>query len=1189
MRIKITVVIFLCCLLPTLAPTVGKGQSANATLSGTVTDSSGSTVPDTKLTLTSEDTGAAANFSTGTDGLYKFSNLPVGTYDLEVTAKGFRTYVQKGIKLHLGDTLRQDVQLELGAEVQRVEVSANPSSLNYDTAELKVGVNPDTIKELPLLVAGSIRSSTNFINILPGVARGSGDTTTDRVNGAQQYMGAMVLDGGSLVNPSGVNGLYDTYDFPMSPDVISEIKVLTSNYSPQYGETAGATFVMSIRSGTDQFHGSAYEFNRNTDLNARQFGIDNRPKDIENDFGANLSGPVKLPIAWSGKNKTFFFVNYEDFRIAGALARQTISIPSTLERQGNFSDWADQHGNLIPVYDPATTQPNPNFNPNNPVGPNNPPYLRQQFMGCDGSSPNVICSTDPRLQNSLAPSWFKYLPNPTSSGPLNNYLAPPVPSGGTPYLISPAYTITFKIDEYIGSKDHITASSYYKNVAPTNFSHLPLQISYDGLSYKRTHVLRLNYDHTVSPTLLNHVVFGYNNDKYWGGGMDGPYASQLPQIPGVDTHSYPPQLLFTGGFAGMGSGQGFAQEQPWMAPAYMVNDMLTWVKDTHTFKFGAEFRDVGNSFHLKNGESGVFNFAGSETGLLGDTPSGSPIASFLLGQVDSGSAVFKAVDDVYGRQRTAAGFVGDTWKVSRTLSFDYGVRWDLVLPPAEKWNHESFLDPNLLNPGADNLPGALAFAGYGTNRCNCRHPEDTWYKGIAPRAALAYTFGKDTVIRAGYGIFYDWALPPGSISGVSQDGFNTTATFGSSLGGMNAAFPLSQGLPQDFIRPPVIDPSFDNGQTGPMYRPANGDRLPYSQQWNLTVDHQFTNNFYVSAAYVGNKGTRLSSSEAEINALNPQYLSMGTQLFDIFQPGQTTLDNVKLPFASFASTMQACAPSVAQALLPFPQYCSGLYGYDEHAGNSTYHSLQIKAEHRMTKGLWVLGSYTISKSITDSDVNMYSSGGVFSPYNRHLNKSLALGDIPQALNVSFVYGLPFGNGQRWLAGKGVLSKLVGDWELSNVFTAESGLPLYIRSSACNIPGQFQMSCVPALLSGKNPFAQPKSSLDVNNPLLDVNAFESLSSFNFYQGQGPRISNFRQPGYTDQDLALARRIAVTERLSFSVRADFFNSWNWHHFNCVGTSTCGGLAFVDDLASPAFGKWNGGVTNPRNIQLTGRINF
>jgi len=1180
--------LFLHCLsLCLLAPAASMAQSTNASLSGTVMDSTGATVPGAGLTLTAQETGAVAKFKTGSDGLYRFDNLPIGTYSLQVTASGFQTYLQSGIKVHQGDSLRQDVSLQVGSSTQRIEVSATASQLNYETAEHKEGVNPETIGELPLLVSGAIRSAGNFVNLLPGVARGAGDTTTDRINGSQQYAASVVLDGASLLNPSGGNGMWSAvYDFPQSPDNISELKALTSNYSPQYGESAGATIIMSIRSGTEQFHGSVFEYHRNTVMNARQFGVAERPKDIENEFGANIGGPVKLPLLWSGKNKTFFFFNFEDFRMAGALARQTISIPSMKERQGDFSDWVDQNGNLIPVYDPATTRPNPNYNPSQATGPGNLPYLRNQFMGCDDHTPNVICLTDPRLQSSLASAWFKFLPNPTSAGPLNNYLAPPVPSG---FLNSPAYTNTLKLDEYIGDKDHISASAYFKYVLPTTFSLLPAPISNSGLSYKRTLVERVNYDHTIRPTLLNHLTLGYNNDGFWGGGIDGPYGSELPQIPGVASHDYPPQLTFANGFAQLGSGQGFANKQPWPAPAVMLNNMMTWVKGVHTFKFGGEYRVTTNSFHLKTGESGVFNFSNTETGLLGLPNSGNAIASFMLEQVDSGYAVFKSVDDVYARAHQGALFFGDTWKATSKLSLDYGVRWEEDTAPVELHNNFSFLAPVGSNPGADNRPGALTFAGYGSGRCNCRRPEVPWHKGFAPRLAFAYSPRPSSVVRAGYGIFYDMANMPGWESGISQDGFNITPSFGSSLGGMDAAFLLSQGLPQNFTKPPFIDPSFDNGQSGPIYRPANANRLPYTQQWNLTVDHQFTNNFYVSAAYVGTKGTRLLSQEAAINTLNPQYLAMGTQLYDLFSPGQTTLDGVPVPFASFATTMQACAPSVAQALLPYPQYCGALYGADENAGNSTYHSFQVKAEHRFSHDLWFLGSYTLSKTFTDSDSNQPGSGGIFSVFERQRNKSLAVGDVPQVLVASLVYGLPFGNGKRWLSGKGFLSKVVDNWTLSQVFTAESGLPFMIRSSTCNVPGQFGLSCVPGVLPGKSPFAQPEGGLNPNLPLLNVNAFEPANSFNFYPGQGPRVENFRQPGYTDQDIALEKRIAIKERVSLRLRAEFFNTWNWHHFNCVGSTICSGMAFVNDVASPAFGTWNGNVTNPRNIQLSGRIDF
>ena len=1173
----------------TLAASFTWAQSVNGSLAGSVTDASGAAVPNAQVTLTNNDTGVTATFVTGPEGLFSFPNLEPGTYKLKCEAKGFRDYVQDGILARVGSILRQDVRLTVGSAVQEVQVSANASPLNFENAEHKEGINPETIKELPLLVAGGIRSSAGFVSLLPGVTQGSGNTTSVHMNGAQQFSGEAILDGVSLVNPSGGNGIWSAFsDFPQSPDMIQEIQVLSSNYLPQYGTTSGATIIESIRSGTNEFHGNVFAFNRNTALNSRQFGATSSTKDIENEFGGNIGGPLKTPLTWRGRARTYFFVNFEDFRITGGLNRQTLSIPSLLERQGNFSDWVDSSGKLIPIYDPATTQANPNFNASQPVGPGNLPYLRQQFMGCDGTQPNVICPSDPRLQSSLAQQWFKFLPNPTNSQPTNNYLAPPLPSG---FLGSSAWTLTTKIDEYIGEANHITASIYYKRVPPTLFTPLPAQISAAGISYKHTWVDRLTWDRTISPTLLNHAGFGYNDDKFYGGGIDGSYGGSLPQIPGVASHDYPPVIAFaSGGFQQFGSGSGSAQKQPWLAPAYVVNDMVTWVKNTHTFTFGGEYRNLGNSYHFISNESGTFNFATTETGLLG-VNSGSPIASFLLGTVDSGNATFRSTNDTYGRFQTMAAFIGDTWKTTSKLTLTLGLRWEMDTPQEEKWNRFSFLDPTEPNPGADNLPGALAFAGFGAGTCNCRHPEHTWHRGFAPRVAFAYAVSPKTVVRSGYGIFYDMENTPGWDSGISQDGYNTTPSFSSTLGGLQPAFLLSQGLPQTFQRPPFLTPTFDNGQNGPYYRAVNANRLPYSQQWNLTIEHQFTSNSYVSAAYLGNKGTRLLSQEAAINALNPQLLSMGAQLYDLFAPGQTTVDGVALPFTNFATTMQACAPSVAQALLAFPQYCSGFFGRNENAGNSTYHSFQLKVEHRFSNDFWFLGSYTNSKLITDSDMNQTSYlARAISPFQRQRNKSLALEDIPQALVLSLTYALPFGKGKRWVADNGIASKLVGGWTFSSIFRAQSGIPFNLVSSSCTVPSQFQMQCLPGLRPGQKPFAQT-GSINPNLPLLNASAFEPLSDFSFFGGYGPRVDNFRQPGYDNHDLALEKIIPIGERVALHLRGEFFNVWNWHHFNGVGNNTVGtaSTAFVTDLASPGFGTWNGLVTNPRNIQLSGRITF
>jgi len=346
---------------------------------------------------------------------------------------------------------------------------------------------------------------------------------------------------------------------------------------------------------------------------------------------------------------------------------------------------------------------------------------------------------------------------------------------------------------------------------------------------------------------------------------------------------------------------------------------------------------------------------------------------------------------------------------------------------------------------------------------------------------------------------------------------------------------------------------------------------------------------------VGSKGTRLLSQLAPLNAIDPSYLSsLGASLYDTFQPDQTTLDGVNLPFSSFATTLTGCAASVAQALVEYPQYCNGIIGRNENKGNSTYHSFQLKAEHRFSKGLWVLLTYTNAKLITDANTaENTTSSSVISPYQPGRRKSLALEDVPQVFNLAYTYELPFGNGKYFLNQDGFVDRLVGNWSFSGVFRAQSGIPFQITSSSCNVPSQLQASCFPGLLHGVNPFLQSSSSPNVNRPLLNANAFEPVSGFNFYTGYGRLVQNFRQPGYNDYDIGLQKVLHITEGITFQLRGDAFNVVNSHHFNSVGVSLqgggSGGSAFTTDLANPNFGQWNGTVTRPRSLQVSGRVSF
>ncbi len=1179
-------------LLPVLAP----AQSQNSSVNGTITDSTGAVMANVDMLLTSTDRNTTATAKSSSDGLYTFPNVVPGNYELQAKAAGFRPFTQRGITTAIGQVVHVDVKMEVGSDVQTVEINENASTLNFDNAVKQEGIGPETLNELPLIVAGGPRNSAQFAVLMPGVSTGGGNSAFDaRINGGLQSGDEAIMDGVSMQEGSmSQSGMVAFADFRLTPDMVSEFKVLTSSYEPEYGASTGAQLIATTKSGTSEYHGGGFEYLRNKSLNATQFQLgrkpgDQRPKDNEHEFGGFLGGPLTIPfINRHNRWRTFFFTDIEFFRIAGGASRPTLSIPSLKERNGDFTDWTDTSGALIPIFDPATTRPNPNYNANQKSGPNNLQYLRDQFS-CNGVL-NVICPN--RIANSAAPAWFKYLPTPTNSGALNNYLVPvPVPDS----ILAGANHYLGKLDQYFGQKDHI-AMTIWRQTAPAKFfSTLPLQIAQGSFSAPQdSWVNRLNWDHTFSPTVLNHFAIGYLNRNEGYGSLDSPYSNLFPQIPGVASHRYPPAINFNNdGFQGFGDSTGINTGNITTRPSYVTNDLITWVHGKHTVKFGGEIRKLGQNFHNDGNESGSFGFSRASTGL-NEISSGSPIASFLLGTVDNASTSFKTVSSWYARQSAYVLHIGDTWKVAPKLSLNYGLRWDMFTPTVEKYNRLSFFDFGP-NPSAGGRPGRLAFAGnkYGSASAGVSHPEQTFKKGFVPRIGIAYALNDKTVIRTGYGIFYTEAFYPGWGGGQARDGFDANPSFSSTLGGIQPAFFLDQGFPQNFAKPPTIDSGARNGQ-GLEYRPKDANRRSYAQQWNFTIDRQFGSNTQLSVAYVGSKGTRLPSQINPINVLNPSLLSMGAKLNDQFGPNDTSVDGVPLPYAGWQQQMTGCAPSVAQALLPYPQFCSSLTGDNENLGSSTYHSLQIKAERRYAQSLYLLTAFTHSKLITNVGGNTQSSAntwngqtGVISPFEAHRNKSLAADDVPNVFTLALVYQLPFGKGKHFLNSGGFVDKVIGGWETSVNYRASSGTPLSFRSGTCNVPGQFRVACIPSLLSGKSPFAQSLGSFDPNKPLFDKSAFEPVSDFNFFYGAGPRVTNFRTFSYANLDFVITKNISLTERFKLQIRGEAFNALNEHHFTCAGFAGC--TPFNINIASSNFGKWDGGVTTPRNIQLVGRLTF
>jgi hypothetical protein len=669
------------------------------------------------------------------------------------------------------------------------------------------------------------------------------------------------------------------------------------------------------------------------------------------------------------------------------------------------------------------------------------------------------------------------------------------------------------------------------------------------------------------------------------------------------------------------------------------------VRGHHTLTFGGEWRSVQGNVHQHTNQAGTYAFDRPTTAIPSLT-SGSPIASYLLGAVSGGSVDWRTVPSWYPRQVVWALHANDSWRVLPKLTVNYGMRWDYYSPSLEKYSHFSFFDPSGINATAG-IPGRLAFAGKGS-ACQpaCYghdFPERAWKNGFAPRLSFAYALNQKTVVRAGYGVFFTQAFYPGWNAGMSLDGYNLNQAFGTHLDAStnqdDPGFYLDNGVPAPSQLPPFISSAYDNGKT-PLYRPLDANRRSYAQQWNLTIERQLPKEIYLNVAYVANKGSRLPSNLLPINVLNPfdpsiKALEANTtpidpscatanplpnvncsyvpELSTVFTSDNQTLYGVQSPYPGWVQDMTTagvCDPSVAQALLPYPQYCGTLVGLNENHGSSTYHSFQLKLEKRYTKSLYMLVAYTNSKLITDAADNTQSaastwngSQGVISPFEIRRNRSLTPDDVPQTLSAAFVYALPFGDGKPYLHSNKGLSHIVGGWEISPVIRYSRGTPLWVRSGTCQVVSQFAQGCLAGLVPGANPFLQDPNNFNPNKgPLLNAAAFESLDVFEpsgacptcagtfGYTGSGPRILNIRGPNYKNVDFALTKNTRITERVNFQFRAEFYNAFNYHifvddsNFNISGNSG----AFNTDLTNN-FGNWNGNVSAPRRIQLGGRLEF
>jgi hypothetical protein len=1156
-------------------------QGERGGFNGVVTDASGSVVPSAVVKATEVTTNVDTQAITTDGGIYRLPYMPSGTYRIAASKAGFQTAVRENVTLHVAQTLSVDFALQLGAVNEQVTVSAEAPLLESSSAEIGRYVSKKEFDTWPILVGDGQRQIQEFIfDSLPGTV---GSTFQGSINGGQFYTHEILIEGlplGRFDLQGGSNN-----EFSPSAEGVSEFKLQTGAIGAQYngGQTSVANF--AIKSGTNQLHGSAFTYFQNDALNANSFSNNAtgraRPGYKLFNWGYGVGGPVYIPKVYDGRNKSFWFTDFEQDRVRDFRSTSFISLPIPAFKQGNFSRLFDpnfsgrpQSGTTIgadalgrpvvygAIYDPATTRT---------VTGN--AVVRDPFPG------NII------PQNRFDPVAAKILQVAPVTDPIIDRMLLNYPALASCCPVFDEHIIGVKGDQILTSKHRLSAYFNYtfrqRNNSPGGRWGTPPGTPTDvyQLQYTPGRLVRIAEDWTITPTVLNHVAIGYNR---FGNLNQSVYVDQgWPDKIGLKNVAPTtfPALTFGGAsYQGGGIGAGGRLGSTNAGGSYngstIGGDDLTIIRGAHSFKVGAEVRKYYYNTQGKSG-SGTYAFNAIQTQLPGFADStGHAFASFLLGQVQSTSRGIVAANFGH-RVSQPAFYLMDDWKISKRLTLNLGIRWEIIGPLYEVAGRMSNLDPYLPNPGAGNRPGALVFADQlGKNTFQNRY-----WRQIDPRFGFAYSASQKLVVRAGYALMNTPPISngfgfPGTLGyngSISLTTSNTPLQFP-----VDPVFILSNRYPDFNGTLPNHNPALANG-LGTTYIRPDGTRLPYTQNYNVGIQYLLPASTVLEVSYVGNKGTRLEAPGLDdLNQVRTSALGLGDALLD---PLSAHPSLAPLPYAGFTGT-------VAQALRAFPQFQGISQGQWPDFGTSLYNSLQIQATRHFTKGLAVLAAYTWSKAIGMVD-NAGPDGAQASQdvYNRRLERSVESFNVPQYLKLSWVYELPIGPGKK-LNIQGVAGKLIGGWTLTGIQSYRSGSALQITTGGLRTDAIFNGTIRPDLIPGVpivvdqgGPVAFGTGTQYLN-PAAFAQVPKTANNVPLRLGTGPRyLPNIRGLRQVSESFGIMKRFNFTEKRGVEVRSDFANA-----FNRAGRGDP-----VTDITNPLFGKITGPEYGPRTIQLEARISF
>ncbi|PYX30639.1 MAG: hypothetical protein DMG77_09090 [Acidobacteria bacterium] len=1189
------------------------GQSVYGTIAGTVTDSSGAAVAGTTVTLTNVDKNEKHDIATDASGTYTFVNILPGRYKLEAEKSGFKKFVREPIMVQIESGLKVDIVLQVGAQTEVVEVTGASPLLQPETNSLGQVIEQRTVTELPL----NGRNPLALVQLVPGVvpqgAPSAGNSSTSNPVGANPFaLGDFQVGGGMsgqsqiLIDGVPTNGAYlNVVTVIPTQDAIQEFKVQTNNLGPEYGRFAGGVINLSTKSGTNRFHGSAYEFLRNKVLNANDYFANNATPKIprsaftQNQFGANIGGPIV-------RDKLFFFFSYEGFRLRKGNTFSTW-VPTDAERAGDFSQLGSSGtSSVLTIYDPLTS----GIPAGNPACDATNATCRTAFAG------NVIPTNriDPTAQALLS-----YFPEPNQTNNTTGNFATSFSSGGA------VNQYNGRVDFNLSSKQRIYGRFTHSHILSLPDSPFG-QICTDRCT-ETTGAKQLSFGDTIalsSKTILD-LHLGYTRYVYLrtplSQGIDmsvfGPnWAALAPSF----TYTHIPQVCVAqtsgdnrwgGGWCAQGTGSGIGA----FDDTYSFAPVLSRIFGKHNLKIGAEFRVLRNNYYQSNDPAGLFQFNAKMTAANPQNPAngtagadvgagGNGFASFLLGYGDSG--------DVTEPARTAdqnlyyAFYAGDTYQLSRKITLNLGVRLDLQGDWTERTNRIVALNTAEASPlvalspavaaAFPNLKGGFDLVHSGRHSSRTAFPS---WNHVSPRLGISYQLDQNTVIRTGYGMFFlpvdvRWNDAPHNLFINSF----TTPWLTTQADGVTPKATLFNPFPGSGVTPPFgRDQSLIDVQGNGLEAAASNTRAPYAQQWNLDIQRQFPGELLVDIAYAGSKGTHLPMHDQTINQLQPQFLPK--------TPGDVTTLTAQVPnpFAGNCTPPMVCTGPVlsggvgtndtvkaAQLLLPYPQF-DNLSMAEPDNRDSIYHSMQLKVQKRFAGGAQLLASYTISKLIdnTNSEINWLEaaspSWGDSNAYNLRGERSLDGFDVPQRLVLGSIMDLPFGHGKRFASSvDGVADKLISGWGINTIITFQRGFPIII--GGC--PGALSNSGIPNVGCAR-PTRTALSHLTSGSKQqklahwFDPSVFTNGDPTDFGYGNDSRTEpNIRSDGIKNFDFAVFKntKFGPDGRIGLEFRAEFFNLFNRVQFNPPNTSCCG---------SSSFGQVTGQYNLPRVIQFALRTTF